>query len=188
VIDAPETLPQAILRLPPVLDHWPFQTTTTRAPSAVVVLFLQDDTSNSKIVLIRRSARLSSHRGQVGLPGGRMDATDISPLQTALRELEEELGVPPSEVQVLGQLPSVRSIDGSLVYPVVAVTSFDDFHANASEVDAVYIKPWINFTARQRVNFNFNIFGCWRNSWLFNCDHFSVWGLTAEILASANLE
>ena len=57
------------------------------------------------VVLTKRSARLKHHPGQIAFPGGRQDPTDPTPVAAALREAQEEIGLPPDIVEVVGSLP-----------------------------------------------------------------------------------
>src|SRR5690606_10635232 len=74
------------------------------------------------IILTRRSDRLRTHRGQVALPGGRRDETDASLVETALRESEEEIALPPNQVEVIGTLDQVVSRFAILVTLYVGIT------------------------------------------------------------------
>src|SRR5690606_4935931 len=68
------------------------------------VLIPVTDSPHPQIILTKRSELLSSHKGEVALPGGRIDTTDASVIHAALRESHEEIGLPPSAVEILGQL------------------------------------------------------------------------------------
>ena len=72
-------------------------------------------------LLTMRPETLRPHHGQVALPGGRREADDVTPLHTALREAQEELGIPPHAVEVLGVLGSMPTITSFLVHPFVGV-------------------------------------------------------------------
>src|SRR5690606_16853704 len=72
------------------------------------------------VLLTQRTAHLKDHPGQISFPGGRVEAEDGSPLETALRETEEEIGLARDHVSVLGYLPEYRTGTGFRVTPVVA--------------------------------------------------------------------
>jgi len=94
------------------------------------------------ILLTQRTADLSSHAGQVAFPGGKADATDADVVATALREAQEEVGLHPRHVQVLGTLPHYTTGSGFVITPVVAVISPDyESVANAAEVAAIIEVP-----------------------------------------------
>lgn len=73
------------------------------------------------VLLTQRTEHLRDHGGQISFPGGRVDPDDISPLATALREAEEEVGLDPTAVEVLGYLPEYRTSTGFSITPVVAM-------------------------------------------------------------------
>lgn len=167
----------------------PVYFSVARKPSAVAVIIFNEDQANPKILLIRRSTRLSSHKGQIGFPGGRLEAGDVSPRDTALRETFEEVGLDPARVRVIGGVDPVPSLDGSLVYPIIGTTdvAVDDLIANPAEVSEVFLVPAELLMVNHRQKFKFNLFGCWRHSFLYDCGTLSVWGLSAEILSKVEL-
>jgi 8-oxo-dGTP pyrophosphatase MutT (NUDIX family) len=73
--------------------------------AAVLVPVLRDETGEARILLIVRSDDGSLHGGQLGLPGGRPEPGDADLLATALREAQEEIGLDPAQVDVVGELP-----------------------------------------------------------------------------------
>lgn len=151
--------------------------------AAVLMLFVQTD-ENCHLLLTRRSKHVTSHRGQIGFPGGMREPHDLSPADTALREYEEELGAPRKRVQILGCLKTERNIDGLLVLPVVGLTRDPGgFHPAESEVAQVFMPPTTDLQ-KHRV-FEFNAFGQWRESDLFEGPTVPIWGLTARILRAA---
>jgi 8-oxo-dGTP pyrophosphatase MutT (NUDIX family) len=88
---------------------------------AAVLLLLFDRDDEAHMLLTKRSDELPSHPGQVSLPGGVRDPADPSLAATALREAEEEVGVDPEGVRLLGRLDDVNTIaSGFLVRPFVA--------------------------------------------------------------------
>jgi 8-oxo-dGTP pyrophosphatase MutT (NUDIX family) len=77
------------------------------------------------VLLTERTAHLSTHSGQVAFPGGRADPGDTSPADTALREAQEEVGLAPEFVEVLGMLPTYLTGTSFIVTPVVALVQAD---------------------------------------------------------------
>lgn len=77
------------------------------------------------VLLTQRTANLSRHAGQIAFPGGRADPEDASPVATALREAQEEVGLGPAGVEVIGTLPIYRTGTGYQVTPVVALVRPD---------------------------------------------------------------
>ena len=187
------SLPVNIQELPPVPSRWDsVYFSAERKPSAVALVFLNEKATKSpaKILLIRRSTRVGSHKGQIGFPGGRIELNDVNPAATALRETFEEVGLEPDHVTVKGMLPPLVSIDGSLVFPVLAVADFESvtLQANPQEVQAIHLIPWSLVAEGQKQKFSFNLFGCWRDSFLYDCGEITIWGLSAEILSRAALK
>ncbi|HUX04309.1 MAG TPA: CoA pyrophosphatase [Acidimicrobiales bacterium] len=91
----------------------------TRRSAVLVALF--EEEGETHLVLTRRSLALRSHRGEIALPGGRADAAE-TPVQTALREAHEEVGIDPSAVRTVGWLsPIVTFASGSAIWPVVGL-------------------------------------------------------------------
>ena len=94
------------------------------------------------LLLTQRTANLSTHSGQVALPGGRTDATDIDAADTALREATEEIGLPRGHAEVLGTLPVYVTGTAFIITPVVAlVTPGFVLQPNPGEVADVFEVP-----------------------------------------------
>ena len=94
------------------------------------------------VLLTRRTAHMSTHSGQVAFPGGKVDAQDTDARHTALREAQEEVGLDPLLVQVLGELPVYITGSAFVITPVVALVD-PRFIAepNPDEVDQVFEVP-----------------------------------------------
>jgi 8-oxo-dGTP pyrophosphatase MutT (NUDIX family) len=89
-------------------------------PAAVLIPLIMYE-NELKILLTQRTAHLHDHPGQISFPGGRSDPQDSSAIDTALREAEEEIGLPSDRVEVLGSLPHYLTITGYQVTPVVSL-------------------------------------------------------------------
>ena len=90
----------------------------------------------------QRAAHLNDHAGQIAFPGGKIDATDASPLDTALREAEEEIGLPRNFVDPIGYLDLYATGFGFRILPTVArVRPGFELHINKSEVDDAFEVP-----------------------------------------------
>lgn len=119
---APDALRQRF-RLPPVwspelrAEH-KFSEREPSHASVLIPIVLRDQ---PMVLLTQRTAHLSSHSGQIAFPGGKADATDVDAVATALREAQEEVGLPPSSVEVLGSLPHYTTGSAFIVTPVVAL-------------------------------------------------------------------
>jgi len=115
---------------------------TSRAPSAASVLLAIVLREQPMVLLTQRTVHLSAHSGQIAFPGGKQDAEDTDLIMTALREAQEEIGLHPQFVQVLGTLPVYRTGSAYIVTPVVAILH-DGFtvERNADEVDEIFEVP-----------------------------------------------
>jgi len=119
----------------------------TRAPAAAAVLLaLVQRPGGLHVLLTRRTDHLRDHPGQISFPGGRSDPADASPVATALREAEEEVGLQRACVQVIGQLPVYTTVTNFVVTPVLAIVQpplewvLDSFEvAEAFEVPLQYL-------------------------------------------------
>ncbi len=87
-------------------------------PAAVLVPIYEDHGTWS-VLYTRRTDTVDVHRGQVSFPGGRIDPDDRGPLEAALREAEEEVGIPPHQVRVLGTLGPLLTVTQFEVTPVI---------------------------------------------------------------------
>jgi len=113
-----------------------------RVKAAVLVPIWRS--SRPSVLLTQRSQTLSSHAGQIALPGGRMDRQDASFAGAALREAEEEVGLPARFVTVLGALPHFYTNTGYEICPIVGLVEPEAkafIQANPGEVDEVFDVP-----------------------------------------------
>lgn len=152
-----------------------------------------------------RSSTMRTQPGDICFPGGRMDATDPSPLAAALRETHEELGVDPDSVQILGELSPYIPSTSFVIYPFVGIVEYDQIiHSfNKDEVEEVFTvpikwlltyEPYMHRIAMELVppnDFPFEkIFNGtqyqWRaryiEEWFFDFGKYTIWGLTGKIL------
>lgn len=93
-----------------------------RAAAVLVPIFERDDALHTLFIV--RQAHLASHPGQIAFPGGGIDPEDASPEAAALREMQEELGVAPEQVTVLGALDEIETVTGYRVTPVVGAIPY----------------------------------------------------------------
>ncbi|MFJ7736266.1 NUDIX hydrolase [Lysinibacillus sp. NPDC097287] len=152
-----------------------------------------------------RSFTMRKQPGDISFPGGRIDATDSSPLAAAVRETSEELGVDPKSINVVGQLSPYIASSSFVTYPFVATIDYDQIlHAyNKEEVEEVFTVPvkWllnyepymheVSFELVPLPDFPFDkiVNGTqyqWRTrsmeEWFFDYEKYTIWGLTARIL------
>ena len=96
---------------------------TGRPRNAAVLVPIVEHESGPCVLLTERASGLRNHSGQIAFPGGRMDPEDRTAIDTALREAEEEIGLPRDFVQPLGYLDAYLSSSNYFVLPVVALVS-----------------------------------------------------------------
>ncbi|RXJ72435.1 CoA pyrophosphatase [Veronia nyctiphanis] len=136
------------------------------------------------LILTRRASHLKHHPGQISFPGGKVDPEDIDAFSTAVREMEEEIGVTTSRDDMLGSLPALPTITGYHVTPILSfVDSSYIASINEQEVDCLFELPlglildkssWNS----QQIRFN-------GKSYNIDAIHFEghlIWGVTAQIL------
>jgi 8-oxo-dGTP pyrophosphatase MutT (NUDIX family) len=132
-----------------------------REPSAAAVLVpLVERPQGLQVLLTRRTDHLRDHAGQVSFPGGRSEPEDDGPAGTALREAEEEVGLDPRQVQLIGEMPVYTTVTSFVVTPVVALIrppfelKLDSFEvAEAFEVPLAFLMDPANHH-RHRFSFD----------------------------------
>lgn len=152
--------------------------------AAVLLGLVERKRHEPTILLTRRTERLSQHAGQVALPGGRIDPTDVDEVGAALREANEEIGLQFQHVEPLGFVDPICTITGFRVVPVVA--RIDPAHVSrpcADEVAEIFEVP-LDFILEpsnaHRVQTDFQ--GKSRHYWQFEYRDQRIWGATAMML------
>lgn len=110
------------------LDKFDWQADWPRSPqqaAAAVLLPLLPRAQGMQVLLTRRTDHLHHHAGQISFPGGRVEEEDVSLIHTALREAQEEVGLAPGAVEVLGMLPAFGTPSGFCITPVVGLVAVD---------------------------------------------------------------
>jgi 8-oxo-dGTP pyrophosphatase MutT (NUDIX family) len=136
------------------------------------------------VVFTRRQETLRHHAGQISFPGGVRDAADVTPLHAALRELEEEVGVHPGAVDVLGMLDEIPTITEFRVVPFVGrLREETAFVVNQGEIAELIEVPVaaLQEPSRQRVERRL-VRGAERDIYFFEYAGHTIWGATARIL------
>jgi 8-oxo-dGTP pyrophosphatase MutT (NUDIX family) len=151
---------------------------------AGVLCALQERAGRVDVILTKRSARLKHHPGQIAFPGGKQDPGDASPVAAALREAEEEIGLPRELVEVLGTLPTHETVTSFTVTPVIGrVTADFTERAEAGEVEEVFRVPLAHVT--NPANFRIEA-RRWqgRRRYYYTVPYgpYYIWGATARIL------
>lgn len=113
-----------------------------RGPAEAAVLIAIVQREQPMVLLTERTRHLSSHSGQVAFPGGKRDPEDADAVATALREAQEEVGLDPALVEVLGSLPPYVTTTGFVVTPVVGLVAAEArYQPNPYEVADLFEVP-----------------------------------------------
>jgi len=113
--------------------------------SAVLIPIVKG-ASGLELLLTKRTDRVEHHKGQISFPGGACDPAEITPSETALRESQEEIGLPPSAVSLLGPMDDIQTPSGFIITPVVGyIETLPPLHLNADEVAEVVLVPFEKF-------------------------------------------
>ena len=174
--------PAEAIGLPATSDDAMDLVTRPLSPAAVLVPVLHG--TNPGVLLTRRTAHLPAHAGQVAFPGGRIEPNDASPEAAALREAEEEIGLPPDQVEVVGRLPDYVTGTGYRITPVLALLPEGlQLTPSPDEVAAIFTLPLdvlLDPRAPQRQRAEFR--GRTREFWVWPHPDQYIWGATAAIL------
>lgn len=153
---------------------------------ASVLVPLVDRPGGLTVLLTQRTAHLSSHAGQVSFPGGRAEPEDGSPVGTALRETEEEIGLDRRHVEIVGALPEHVTASAFVVTPVVGiVTPPFELLAESNEVAEIFEVPLaflMNGVHHQRMSFALPQGEGRRSFYAMPYERFFIWGATAGML------
>ncbi len=154
-------------------------------PAAVLFPIVRRE-SGDTVLLTQRTAHLRDHAGQISFPGGRVEATDASPLDTALRETEEEIGLDRRHVELLGYLPEYRTGTGFRVTPVVAtVRPPFDLTPDPFEVAEIFEVPLAFLLDRNNhQQHSIHHRGALRHYLAMPYGEYFIWGATAGMIRS----
>ncbi len=158
---------------------------TALCPAAVLVPLI-DHPEGLSVLLTQRTAHLTAHAGQISFPGGRIEESDADPVDAALRETEEEVGLPRDHVTVIGRLDTYVTGTGFEITPIVGIVrapfplAIDPFEvAEAFEVPLHYVLDARN---HRRTTREF-----WRRDRIFYVLPYegrNIWGATAGMLVN----
>jgi len=168
--------------------NYPSPDASKARKAAVVILLYPNHAKETHLVLIQRMFHpKDQHAGQISLPGGKLEVSDPSPQAAALRELNEELGVPTDTVTILGQLSDLHiSVSNFLVYPFLAmVKERPDFIPQPSEVHAILetpLKLFLEKSMRRKKDLKLPNGIVLKKVPYFDIQGHTLWGATAMIL------
>lgn len=152
--------------------------------SAVMILLYERD-GVIHLPIIVRPTYDGFHSGQLSLPGGKRELEDTNNQSTALRETEEEIGIKPDEITIIGELTSLYIPKSNfMVYPFVGYTmSTPTFITDNEEVDTLLEIPISLLSDKNKSNFHFKAGDIEIDAPCWKINEHNLWGATAMILA-----
>ena len=152
--------------------------------NSAVLVPLVEKSNGTEIILTIRSNDLPSHAGQISFPGGKVDAEDKNPVDTAYREAFEEIGLSEKHIKRLGYLDITTTGTNYMILPVVGLIDIDFLpKINRNEVKDIIYLP-LEFIEHKNnlkyVDKEFN--GTRKSFYLYQYKEYSIWGATARIL------
>lgn len=154
-------------------------------PAAVLFPIVLRD-GGQTVLLTQRTAHLRDHAGQISFPGGRVEAHDLTPIETALRETEEEIGLSRERVDIVGFLPEYRTGTGFRVTPVVALVRPPfDLQPDPFEVAEIFEVPLaflLDPANHQEHSLHYR--GALRHYFAMPYGEYFIWGATAGMIRS----
>ncbi|MEO0495938.1 MAG: CoA pyrophosphatase [Pseudomonadota bacterium] len=155
---------------------------------AAVLIPVVDRPEGATVLFTYRAAHLKAHAGQISFPGGKIDPADPSAQATALRELEEEVGITSQNVRVLGQTPDYPTGSGYRIQPFIGIVPPDlPITLDPGEVARVFEVPLshlLNPAAAELTTKDNLVRGHTVNIYRFAWQDHMIWGITAGIVAS----
>lgn len=149
--------------------------------AAVLAPLYEDESGDVRIILTKRPDTMPTHAGHIAFPGGRPDPDDDGPVGTALREANEEVGIDADQVEILGFLPPIDTVESPLlVVPVVARISTPlGLVRSEREVDKIYM-PLLRDLADD-ANWWHVPWNGWK-VWYYDLEGDTLWGATARMV------
>jgi len=170
----------AVLPAPRASD---LHTPSSRMAAVLVAVF--EEFGEAHVVLTKRPETMPSHRGEIAFPGGKREPGDDSLVAAALREANEEIGLDPGEVDVVGELDSLSTVASQFtIAPVVGLLGAPPvLRPDPREVDVAFAVPVSELLdpAAYREEL-WDLWGSWRPMAFFDLPGETVWGATARIL------
>ncbi len=159
--------------------------TTQLQPSAVLVPIVERP-AGLQLILTQRAEHLKHHPGQISFPGGRMDDTDKNLIHTALRETDEEIGIPESKIEVIGKLGLQPTITKFMIQPIVGLVESDyQFRVNHDEVDEAFEVPLdFLFKPANQIKSYREFQGIQFPVYAMPYQGRNIWGATAQIIVN----
>ncbi|MFP4448211.1 MAG: NUDIX hydrolase [Bacteroidales bacterium] len=160
---------------------------THHTKKAGVILLLYPKNNEVYTVFIKRQLYEGVHSGQISLPGGKMEKTDKTLIETALRETWEEIGIHPKQIKIIGKLTELFiPVSDYIVQPVIGTLHHEpEYSPDPREVDKIYSIPLKKLTDPFCVNINqtFTENNKKYTAPFYKVDELQIWGATAMILS-----
>ncbi len=154
----------------------------TLRPAAVLVGILQG-AKGAEVILTKRASHLKHHPGQIAFPGGKREPHDVTLEDTALREADEEIGLPPQNVRVIGRLPTHETVTSFQMTPILAEVAHFLPKRDPGEVEEVFTVPLRHLLDTSRYAIERRLWrGQWRAYYAVPWGPYYIWGATARIL------
>ncbi|ALO35433.1 coenzyme A pyrophosphatase [Colwellia sp. MT41] len=152
--------------------------------SAAVLIPLVESAEGLQVLLTKRASHLKHHPSQVSFPGGKVEPTDKSLIDTALRETFEEIGLSRQAITVVGQLQPYQTISGFHVTPIVAIVArAQRYKMDKNEVAEIFQVPLQHFlTTKDHHVFVASKNGKQHNVHFLPYKHYHIWGATAVMI------
>ena len=153
------------------------------SPAAVLIPVIARP-AGLTVLLTRRSAHLRHHGGQISFPGGRQDPQDKTLIATALRETEEELGISPQHIEVLGTLSLLNTVSRFEVLPVLGLLNpHYSLTLSQAEVDHAFEVPLTHLLdQRNHIPLTLMRGGKQHTIYWIPWQHHYIWGATANMI------
>lgn len=177
-----ESLRNCLISIPKRCRKVDYKKYSKRAAVLIPIVLFCGEPS---LLFTKRTAHLKNHSGEISFPGGRHDEVDENLKETVLREVEEELGLDRSNIDILGDMPQEFSVTYFRVYPFVGFIrdfSLDMLYVDRNEVEDLLLIP-IDFFLKKKDR--------WSEVWLrneekhinyfYNYEGKIIWGLTGRI-------
>ncbi len=158
-----------------------FESDSPLPRAAVLVGLYEDEMGDVRVILTKRPETMPTHAGHISFPGGRPDPEDSGVVATALREAEEEVGIDPTTVEILGYLPEIHTVEYQLlVVPVVGrLAGVPHLRPSEREVARILLPRLADLAEPES----------WRSErwgdrliWFYEIEGEILWGATAHMM------
>jgi len=155
--------------------------------SAVLILFFQES-NELKMIVIRRSSYVGIHSGQIAFPGGRFETEDIDVRTTALREIEEEIGILREDIEIIGRLSDIYVPPSNFLISVFVgyLEVKPTYKMQEREVDEVIEIPVTEFfkpDVIKQKDFYVNSIKAASDAPYFDVNNAEIWGASAMVIS-----